>query len=404
MLRGIDDLRMTDLTVAAAYAEATAWQVHALARLGREEDAKRAGKEGMAVATNVLEKRPGHMQALRAQTLFGTPLATIFRGQMQLAEALAMSESELRGWKEFVRLDPGNAVSWGNMLVSYQNKNFILQQMGRPGEAAATLWTSLDVERQSPPSRRVRSILTFNAGLLALLEANRGNVKQAADALAAYGKLNESLARDAPPGFDEELRKLAPEYWRMAVAQATGEDRRALDLGSALEPKSEQMKPADEGTRRIKNFVLRGVHLAMAQAAYTLKDYADADREMMQVAELRRQQPWPEVMDKRDIAFEQAFSALVLTRLNRREDAQKVITPVLKFERELSPRNRDDPSQRYELAVALYVAAVAGLGDTPAQLTEASALMDKLPPEMRALRDVTLWRDRIAEERSRRGA
>src|SRR5206468_12645156 len=74
MLRGIDDLRMTDLTVAAAYAEATAWQVHALARLGREEDAKRAGKEGMAVATNVLEKRPGHMQALRAQTLFGTPL------------------------------------------------------------------------------------------------------------------------------------------------------------------------------------------------------------------------------------------------------------------------------------------------------------------------------------------
>ena len=40
----------------------------------------------------------------------------------------------------------------------------------------------------------------------------------------------------------------------------------------------------------------------------------------------------------------------------------------------------------------------------PAQLTEASALMDKLPPEMRALRDVTLWRDRIAEERSRRGA
>ena len=323
---------------------------------------------------------------------------------MQLAEALAMSESELRGWKEFVRLDPGNAVSWGNMLVSYQNKNFILQQMGRPGEAAATLWTSLDVERQSPPSRRVRSILTFNAGLLALLEANRGNVKQAADALAAYGKLNESLARDAPPGFDEELRKLAPEYWRMAVAQATGDDRRALDFGSALAPKSDQMKPADEGQRRIKNFVLRGVHLAMAQSAYMLKDYAGADREMTQVAELRRQQPWPEVMDKRDIAFEQAFSALVLTRLNRREDAQKVITPVLKFERELSPRNRDDPSQRYELAVALYVAAVAGLGDTPAQLTEASALMDKLPPEMRALRDVTLWRDRIAEERSRRGA
>jgi hypothetical protein len=274
--------------------------------------------------------------------------------------------------------------------------------MGRPGEAAATLWTSLEVDRQAPPSRRVRSILSLSSGLLAILEANRGNVKQAGDALAANGKFNETLARDAPPGFDEEFRKLAPEHWRMAVAQAAGDDRRALELGALLAPKAERVKPADEGQRRIKNFVLRGEHLAMAQSAYMQKDYASADREMTQVAELRRQQPWPEVMDKRDIAFEQAFSALVLTRLNRREDAQKLIAPVLKFERELSPRNRDDPSQRYELAVALYVAAIAGLGDPPAQLTEASILMDKLPPEMRALRDVTLWRERIAEERSRR--
>ena len=402
VLRGIDDLRMTDLTAAAAYAEATAWQVHALARLGREEDAKRAGKEGMTVATHVLEKRPGHMQALRAQTLFGTPLATIFRGEMQLAEALAMSDSELRGWKEFVRLDPGNAISWGNMIVSYQNRNFILQQMGRPGEAAATMWTSLEVERQSPPSRRVRFILAFNAGLLALLEANRGNVKQASDALAAFGKLNDALARDATPGFDEDLRKLTPEYWRMGVAQVTGDDRRTIELGTLLIPKSERVEPADEGQRRTKNLVLRTMHVAMAQSAYMLKDYASANRAMTQVQELRRQQPWPEVMDKRDIAFEQAFSALVLTRLDRGEDAQKLIAPVLKFERELSLRNRDDPTQRYELAVALYVAAEAGLGDAPAQLAEASVLMDKLPTEMRALRDVTLWRERIAGERSRR--
>ena len=165
---------------------------------------------------------------------------------------------------------------------------------------------------------------------------------------------------------------------------------------------TEQLKPADEGQRRTQNFVLRGLHFAMAQSAYMLRDYATADREVTQVLELRRQQPWNELSDKRDIAFEQAFAALTLARLNRQSDAQKLIGPALKFERELSPRNRDDPSQRFELAVALYVAAVAGLGDAAAQVAEASALMDKLPPEMRALRDTTIWRERIAEERSRR--
>jgi hypothetical protein len=273
--------------------------------------------------------------------------------------------------------------------------------MGRPADAAAALRTSLDVDRQSPPSRRVRTILTFNAGLLAVLEANRGNTKQAADALAAFGKFNESLVRDARPGFEEQFWKQAPDYWRLAVAQAAGDDRRALDLGSALAPKSDQMIPADEGQRRFKNGALRGLHIAIAQSAYMLKDYASADREMTLVQELRREQPWREMSDKREIAFEQAFAALVLTRLNRLEEAQKVIAPVLKFERELSPHNRDDPTQRYELAVALYVAAAAGLGNAPAQLSEASALMDKLPPEMRALKDVTIWRERIAEERSR---
>jgi Novel STAND NTPase 1 len=400
-LKGIDDLRMTDLTAAALYAEASAWQVNALARLGRSEDAKRAGKEGLAVAAQVLDKRPGHMQALRAQALVGTPLANIYKGEMQLAEALAMTETEIHGWKEFVRLDPGNTISWGNLLVGYQNENFILQQMGRPGDAAKTLWTSLEVERQSPPSRRVRQILGFNAALLSLLETNRGNAKQAADAFAAYGKFNDSLARDASPGFDEQLRTVAPEFWRAVLTQAAGDDRRALELGSAVAPKLDQVKPADEGQRRTKSFVLRVLHYAMAQSAYALKDYARAEREITLVQELRKQQPWNELSDKRDIAFEQAFAALVLARLDRQEDAQKLIAPVLKFERELSPRNRDDPAQHYELAAALYAASVAGLGNAPAQLAEAGALMDKLPPEMRALRDVTVWRERIAEERSR---
>ncbi len=140
----------------------------------------------------------------------------------------------------------------------------------------------------------------------------------------------------------------------------------------------------------------------MAQSAYVLKDYPTAEREITRVLDVRTQEHSRALGDKREAAGETAFAALVLTRLNRQADAQQLIEPVLKFERELAARGQDDPSQRVELATALYIASTAGVGDATAQLAEAAALIDKVPPEMRRLKSVAIWRDRIAEERSRR--
>jgi hypothetical protein len=94
--------------------------------------------------------------------------------------------------------------------------------------------------------------------------------------------------------------------------------------------------------------------------------------------------------------------ALVLTRLGRTEEAQKLAAAALKFERELVARNRDSAYQRFELAQALYVAAIAGLGDANVQLAEADAIIKKLPAEMQKLRNVTVWQERITEEQARR--
>jgi len=401
-LRAIDNLELTDLTAAALYAEASGWEVHALAQLGRTDDARRVGGEGIAAATQILEKRPGHMQALRAQTIAAGPLTGLLRSEMRLTEALAMADADIRGWKEFVRLDPGNTVSWGNLLVGYQLKYEVLQQMGRPADAAAALRAGYEVDRLSPPSYRVKSILYINAGLLSRLEANRGRVTQAEEALAVAKPWKAYIDANAPPGFDADLWASADAFWRLPIAQLTGDDRRVLETGPRSIAALENLKPSDEGQRRLLDQSLRQAYGTVAQSAYTLNDYATADRAMLKVAESRTHQPWLDLSDKRDIAFEQAFQALVLARLNRLPEAQKLITPVLAFERDLSRRNHDDPSQRVELALALYAASVAGVGDAGAQLAEAGALMDNLPPEMRALRDVALWRGHINEERSRR--
>ncbi|HVN33737.1 MAG TPA: tetratricopeptide repeat protein, partial [Casimicrobiaceae bacterium] len=67
--RGIDDLKLDDLPSAVAYAEASAWEVQALRSLGRLDDTRRVAAEAARVAGQVLERRPGHMGALRSRTL-----------------------------------------------------------------------------------------------------------------------------------------------------------------------------------------------------------------------------------------------------------------------------------------------------------------------------------------------
>ena len=398
-LRTIDDLRLTDLAAAAAYAEATSWQVQALITLGRGDEAKRAGKEGLAVAAQVLEKRPGHMQALRAQGLITSPLVDLLTEEMHLAEALAMSDVTLRAWQEFVRLDPGNTISWNNLAVSYFNRAFTLEAMGRTADGVANFRAALDIDARAPPSFLMRSTLAVQAGRLAILEGDRGNRKAAEEALVESRRRDDWLVANSPAGsFRRALHMTEIDAWRARVSQILGDDRRALEVGRTLLPRLEQLKAEDAGQQRIKNIYLRLALYSMAQSAYELKDYASAEQYTTQALELRKAEPARTLGEKRQAAFEKTLAALVLARLNRQSEAAQLIAPALKFHRELTPRNRDDPSQRLELALALYVAAVSGLGDPAAQLTEAAGLIDRLPSEMRQLRSTSLIRNGIAEE------
>jgi len=401
--RSIDNLQMNDLTSGAAFAEATAWQVQTYAVMDRGEDLKRAAREAVAVAAQVLEKRPGHMQALRAQALTTSPLANHLYNEMNLAEALRTAKETAKAWGEFVRLDPGNVISWSNLGVAYRIQQFIEQDMGRPTDAAATLRRVLANERLAPASIMTHDTVMFHAGLLALLEADRGNAAAMSEALSVNARTAKWLVEHAPvDSFLGESRALMPEYFGALAHRLVGEEQRAMDELRTLLPRFERLRPADSRQREFNYNFQRFSHFAIANAAYALRDYATAERAMSKVLELRAKVPTDTVSDQRERDGERTFMALVLARLGRSEEAQKIVAGSLKFQRELVARNRDSAGQRFELAVTLYVAAVAGLGDANAQLAEAAAIMQKLPAEMQALRSVALWQQRIAEERTRR--
>jgi tetratricopeptide (TPR) repeat protein len=178
--RSIDELGLSDTSAAAGYAEATAWKAQAYVHVGRVEDALRAGNEVLAVSGQVLEKRPGHMQALRAQALATSPISHLLLGEGRLAEALASIETTERAWREFVRLDPSNAISWSNLGVAYLIKGNILEAMGRLGDSAAASRAALELDHQVAPNVMFRQRMQVHAGRLAYLEAVRGNARQPA--------------------------------------------------------------------------------------------------------------------------------------------------------------------------------------------------------------------------------
>jgi len=400
--RSIDNLQMNDLTSAAAFAEATAWQVQTYAAMDRGLDLKRAAKEAGAVAAQVLEKRPGHMQALRAQALTTSPLANHLYNEMNLAEALRTAKETSKAWREFTRLDPGNVISWSNLGVAYRIQNFIEQDMGRPADAAATLKLILANERLAPASIMTTDTVMFHAGVLALVEADRSNVAGMNEALAVNARAAKWLVEHAPAGsFLQESRALMPDYFGAIAHRLLGEEARAIDALRTLLPKLERLRPADVRQQEFQYNILRFSHLAIANAAYALRDYATAESAMAKALALRAKVPTDQVSDQREREGERTFMALVLARLERAEEAQKIVAASLKFERELAARNRDSAGQRFELAQTLYVAAVAGYGNANVQLTEAAAIMQRLPAEMQALRSVAVWQKRIAEERAR---
>jgi hypothetical protein len=106
--------------------------------------------------------------------------------------------------------------------------------------------------------------------------------------------------------------------------------------------------------------------------------------------------------DRRTLSETKTLLALALSGQKKQSDAQSVITPVLKFQRELLTRNHDDFRQHVEMAAALYAGALAGI-DRQASLAEAAALLDGLPAEMRSLKSVARWRKRIREAGADKG-
>jgi hypothetical protein len=402
-LRSIDGLQLGDLAAAAAYAEATSWQMAALEDQGRLADARSRGEEAIRVAGQVLEKRPGHMAALRSRALTTSSLAEIEAASLNLRKSASISASSASDWEDYLRLDPGNAIGWNNLLASQMRTARSLQNLGRTNEALARYRAVLAIEKRGKLQSNTYGGLMNAAGVVAEIEAESGRIREAQAGLSDVHRFEKVATQKMAPG---SWNRVGYEEFAMgfeaAVDEATGNYTAAREKVLASVKRLQQLKPSSDLERRQEAEGYASFLAALAGLSYRLKDYAAAEEQARASVEYRKRLPLRSPRDEAFATEAKTLLALSLARQGRLVDARQVIEPVLKLHRELRAKGSDHLFQYRLMAEAQLAGALAWPAEAPVRLAEAAAMLDAFPDEMKRLRSIATVREEIAREQKHR--
>jgi tetratricopeptide (TPR) repeat protein len=388
---------LSNIDMAAYYAESAAWEVAALQNLGRNDEGQRVAIDAMAIGDKVLERRPGYRLALHAEQVIEGGLTSVAQNNLNPAEALRSAEHDEQISTTLLNLDPNSTVSANNLGNAVQTIGDALWASGRLHESMLHYAQAIDYFDRAAAAGTGQIIL--NAWV-------RGAVAHQQSVLGDYAAAAATLGRGAP--FLEKLRQTEaagslPVVLVSAIGQSTaadiglerGDTETSRRLAQEVLTQMRALKPT-RGVQEVQKYVTIFWTADVAgQAAYRLGDYAAAEQAEREAVEARKKFLTEAINDRRDMSIKSTWLAMALARRGRLDEAQKVIAPMVQFQRELAAKNHGDRWQPLELAGALYAEALADPSKRPALLSEAAALTANLSPEMRPLGDVRRWRERI---------
>jgi len=395
---GARELKHID--VAAEYAESGGWQIEALATLGRGEEAQAVGADAGVVAAKVLELRPGYLTALRAQNLIAANLGYVAQDDMREQDAITLLTRAEDTARSLLTLDPGNTIVVANLGVDLRIHADAMWLAGRPRESIGEFVLATDIysKVQNAGASFVTSLMSVRV-ILASRQAEVGDtqgvrVTEAKSAQNLASLRRSEAAGSASVAFGECLYNST----LAGVALVNAEAATARRLGRECINRMSSLVPQGATQAFFRDAGLFYVGDTVGQAEYRLGDFAACERTLREALKARTGWPTNNNSDRREQAEVSTFLAMALARQGHLAESEKVLAPVVKLHRQLAARNHDDQWQHLELAAALYAHALSDKPRRAALLNEAATLLARLPVEMRDLRSVRLWRDRIRAE------
>ncbi len=390
---------LSNMEMAARYAEAGTWQTQALVALGRNEEARQAGSDASATAARVLELRPNYLQALRAQEIALGALGSLALMEMRPTDAMRAGEGDLHNAIILVQLDPTNTISINNLGSVRQSLGDAYWATGQVADSLRSYRQGLeDLSRVTDGEVFFKINTIWGNVQLAAREADNADMAHAEANMASATRLSVELHRSEAPGSSiPAMSECQLGYGRAALAMWRGDPAGARQITQEVVGVMKSLQPKGGLETFYRNICTFSALNVQGQAAYLLGDHPGAERAARDALEARARWPVQNDQERRDRAEASIGLAFALARQGHAAQALEVIDPVVKLHRELAARNHGDQWQGVELASALYVEALADPPRRAALLGEAAALVNSVPAAMRALHSVRRWHDRIAE-------
>ncbi|MGH8291245.1 MAG: hypothetical protein ACREV7_19975 [Steroidobacteraceae bacterium] len=394
---------LTNLELSADYAFAGAWRVNALVNLDRNQEALHVGNKVLAVADGVLAQRPWYRLTLGAKEITESTLAQAAGDELDPRAAERFGLAEQQAAQAFLKLDPKNLDMRNNLGLAITDVCVPLWAGGHPGAAlhwcrkALDSWVRTSKDVSGGFVVQIRYVATRTADWQALSGDLTGALRTAATAQRLFESMSARERARAGGWFGVGLDA-------QAVEAATAGERG--DLGAAIRIAGKAIKQLSgaklqgDAEKLARAYLLYHFSSVYGHAEYRLGHYAAAEgAERVALEQARIVSPFSSsvVASERDAAEISTWLAMALAQQSKLRQAGEVIGPVVKLEEGLLARNHGDVWVPYELARALYAQSLSDPADRRALRARAATLLNGLPPSLKRLQHVRLWRQRVAQ-------
>ncbi len=399
--------RGDDPKLATDYATAAAWLSLALANLGRSAEALRVGRDGLAVADQIVAQRPQYGEAVLAKEILQSTLGQAAHNAFDPSDAVRLSMQSVQTGLAAVGLEPKNTEYVGDLAFMYGGLGVDLWAAGQLRDSLAYDRKALDAFGQSGASlggggyslAGVSDYLATMAYEQALLDEPAGisATTKAADAFTSPSMLRKlGLAGSYTEAFVDAMRS----YPAAALAYERGDFAAARHIvGDAL-ASLQTHRPSGALEISLRDDALYRLSDLEGHAEYALGAFAAAEQAERVALRATQGAATYAFFDPRRTEGQVAtWLSMALARQGKRAQAARTIDPVVTTYRRLEKQNHGDQWLPLEYAEALYAQSLTDPAHRAALLRQASGLVARLIPAIARLHDTREWRARIEAAR-----
>jgi tetratricopeptide (TPR) repeat protein len=296
-----------------------------------------------------------------------------------------------------VTLDPGNTVSFNNLASVRMDLGEASWAAGQPHESLEYYQKAVaDMRHAANSGAEFELNQLYPLSIMANRQADLGDAAGAESALSSATKFVVTLRSSEPAGSVVPLfAECGMRLGQQAGALWRGDNAAARRIGADIIVLVQGIQPKGGFQNFYKYLCVFYPDRLKGEAEYLLGDYPSAEHSLREALEARTHWPMNTDDGRREQVEVSTVLALSLAAQGRGAEAKQLIDPIVKYHRGLAARNHGDQQQHVELARALYAQAQIDPAQRAALLQEAARLIDSVPPQMRALRSIQLWRNRV---------